>query len=209
MHKYLSLMLLVVLGTGAQAEAETVYFLVGEITPFHNDSYVLPLTDPFDIAHARDLIRFGPWIGEAIVVAAYASWEGKEINLNRNYTDTGLGVPSWSWYVTEFISFADFTIEILDGWPTGVELGLVGPPLLGFWGYTVTAELGTEIDPWCYVLDANCAVDEYDLQYLASNWLDSGCEYPSWCGKADLDASGEVDAYDFAILADEWLYGID
>ena len=38
---------------------ETVYFVVGEIDPNYNSSYVLPLTDDYNIAHARDLIKYG------------------------------------------------------------------------------------------------------------------------------------------------------
>ena len=34
-----------------QVYGQTVYFLVGEISPSHNDSYVLLLSDPCDIAH--------------------------------------------------------------------------------------------------------------------------------------------------------------
>jgi len=42
------------------ASGETVYFLVAEAnTPAHGDSYVLPLTEPNDIAHARDLVKYG------------------------------------------------------------------------------------------------------------------------------------------------------
>jgi hypothetical protein len=49
-------------------------------------------------------------------------------------------------------------------------------------------------------------VDYNDLEIIASNWLESGCEYPGWCGGADLDVSGEVDFVDFALLAERWLW---
>jgi hypothetical protein len=48
----------------ATVQGDTVYFLVGEINPYYNDCYVLPLDEPSDIAHARDLITYGPEIGE-------------------------------------------------------------------------------------------------------------------------------------------------
>ena len=56
-------------------QAETVYFLVAEQPGYesHLDSYVLPLSDPADIAHARDLIAFGPGIGGTIAVAKIAA----------------------------------------------------------------------------------------------------------------------------------------
>ena len=46
------------------AQSETIRFLVSEFdTPVHGDSYVLPLSDPDDIAHARQVITKGPGIG--------------------------------------------------------------------------------------------------------------------------------------------------
>lgn len=80
------------------------------------DSYVLPLTAPEDISHARDLAANGPAIGSAIVVAEIAA--GSD-GLNRDYR--AASAPLWSWHVTEFIAFADIGVEILDGWPSFVE----------------------------------------------------------------------------------------
>jgi len=193
-----------------QAQNETVYFLVAETRPFHNDCYVLPLSEASAIEHARDLIQFGPGIGEAIVGADYLwGWPEFSINVNRNYLQPG--ALAWSWYVTEFIGFADVTAEILDGWPTGVEEGLVHPPSLGFWCYTVVAELGTDLEPWFCDLDTSGDVRLYerevgfsDLAWFTSHWLESGCCHRYWCGGADLDASGTVELYDFAIFARNW-----
>lgn len=219
MYRYLiltALALLVGVGT-AQAENGTVYFIVAEIEPFHNDSYVLPLTEPPDIAHARDLISYGPSAGQPIVVADIG-WDVEGININRDFDPTlsprqrlRTVAPSWSWYVTEFIGFADNTMEIYDGTPTGVEDGTFpGGTRIGFWSYTVVAELGTDLDPWCYVLKPGCTVDMHDLGLLVSQWLNSNCEYPDWCGGggADLDVSGMVDLRDFALLAQVWLQGV-
>ena len=105
------------------------------------DSYVLPLSDPEDIAHARALIADGPSIGGAIVVARVApGFDG----INRNIKAQDM--PPWSWHVTEFEEFADQTVEILDGNPTLVEEDVEfwmenTGGRVGFWGYTVTAEL--------------------------------------------------------------------
>src|SRR5688572_7736622 len=57
------------------AAQEPVYFLVGELPdrpPRNNDAYVLPLTDPQHIAHARRLVAEGPSIGRGIAVANIA-----------------------------------------------------------------------------------------------------------------------------------------
>jgi hypothetical protein len=133
------------------AAAETVYFLVGEWPgqEIYGDSYVVPIEDPVDIQHARDLIALGPEVaGDPIVVAAI---EAGADGINRDWL--AAGAPEWSWHVTEFQSFAFGTIEILDGYPTLVESDVAwwientnqpGEPevgYIGFWSYTVIAEL--------------------------------------------------------------------
>ncbi len=138
------------------APAAATYFIVGEFpgTESRGDSYILPLYQPDDIAHARDLILNGPQIGGPLVVAEIMA--GSD-GINRNWGAPG--VPVWSWHVTQFIEFGDFTIEILDGSPTMVEENIewwigetsTGAPdvgRIGFWGYTVIGELSPEIsDP--------------------------------------------------------------
>ncbi len=125
------------------AVAETIFFVVSEIAPDtpRGDSYVLPLEDASDIAHARDLIAKGPSAGDAIVVAEIAP--GSD-GINRNVLAPGK--PQWSWHLVNFESFAGNTIEILDGSPTLVEEDVEfwmqnTGGFIGFWGYTVTAEL--------------------------------------------------------------------
>lgn len=129
---------------GNAALAGPVYFVVSEWPgqETHHDSYLLPLTQPDDIAHARDLIARGPEAaGATIVVAKIAA--GSD-GINRNITAPN--EPLWNWHVTEFSSFADNTVEILDGWPTFVEGDVPGwiantNGYVGFWSYTVTREL--------------------------------------------------------------------
>ena len=121
--------------------AAPVYFVVSEIDPVHGDSYVLPLESAADIAHARALIASGPAAGTPIVVAHIAP--GSD-GINRNILAPG--EPLWSWHVDAFDGFADMTAEILDGWPSFVEQDLAGwiantNGYIGFWNYTVTAEL--------------------------------------------------------------------
>lgn len=119
---------------------QTIYFLLGEV-PGHptsrHESYVLPLSKPEDIAHARDLIARGQTgtneLIRSIVVARIARSRN---DINRNYLDPKF--PEWRWHVTEFVAFADFTAEVLDGYPSNM------PALntIGFWSYTVIRELG-------------------------------------------------------------------
>jgi hypothetical protein len=111
----------------------------GSVT--HGDSYVLPLEDPADIEHARALIALGPAAGAPIAVAAIAA--GAD-GVNRDLR--AAGAPPWSWHVTGFDGFTDFTIEILDGWPSFVEQDVEGwiantGGYVGFWSYTVVEEL--------------------------------------------------------------------
>jgi hypothetical protein len=112
------------------------------------DAYVLPLQAPADVAHARDLIVRGPALaGAPIAVARIAA--GPD-GVNRNVLAPG--EPPWSWRVTEFQGFADFTIELCDGTPTLVEQDVAGwiantGGVICFWGYTVVAELPTSAIP--------------------------------------------------------------
>lgn len=134
----------------APAPAEIIYFLVGEWPgqEFHDLSYVLPLDDPTAIAHARDLITLGPAVaGDTIVVAQVAA--GAD-GINRDWLAPGH--PEWSWHVTQFENFAFATIEILDGNPQLVEDDVDGwiqntNGYIGFWGYTVIAELAEIPEP--------------------------------------------------------------
>jgi hypothetical protein len=168
--------------------AETIRFLVAEIgKPFHGDSYVLPLSDADSIAHARELIATGPDAGEAIVVAQIAKGAN---GINRNYLASGS--PAWSWHLTEFIGFADFTTEILDGWPTYVEDDVDGwiantNATIGFWQYTVVAELPSGD------YDADLDVDSNDYQVWRAGFG----------GTIDLSADGNgngvVDIADYVV----------
>jgi hypothetical protein len=141
------LALLLVTGCGAGHNATGLtYFLVSETVPWLGDSYLLPLADPEDIAHARALIADPRGAGAPIVVARIARGSSDGITDNR---DLLRGGQRWSWHVSEFLGFADATIEILDGSPRGVEAHLdewllMTNSQIGFWGYTVTRELR----PW-------------------------------------------------------------
>jgi hypothetical protein len=180
---------------------ETIYFLVSEAnTPVHNDSYVLPLTEPNDIAHARDLIAYGPSAGRPIVVADI---ECTPDCINRDYLS--VNKTTWLWHVTQFNGFASVSAEILDGWPGGVETNCnMWAGGIGFWAYTVTAELGTDPNHWLRDFDSDGDVDFEDYAVVGNDW-DADCTAPDWCGGTDLNRSGKVDCNDIHIFAEAWL----
>ena len=129
-----------------RSDAATNYFLVAEPTGriVRNDSYVIGLTNAQHIAHARDLIARGSQAaGAPILVANVVAGED---GINRDLRRDG---ARWCWHVTSVTGFADATIEILDGWPsergTNYPCSNPGTPTglgqIGFWNYTVVAEL--------------------------------------------------------------------
>jgi len=130
---------------------DTRYFLVSEREVFHGDSYILPLSDPADIAHAEALIQ-DPESGAPIVLAKIARGAGNGAYINRDLAGSG---EAWSWHIAEFLGFVDFSIEVLDGWPTYVEENYddyvhSSSGQIGFWSYTISREvLPCELDSSC------------------------------------------------------------
>jgi hypothetical protein len=144
----------VALWIAGHADAATVQFVVAERpgNVVHGDSYILPLSDPDDIAHARALIYTDLGILPSIAVANVAA--GAD-GVNRDWQAPGR--PEWSWHVTGFQGFFDFTAEILDGWPSFVEQDVPGwiantGGQIGFWNYTVVAELPSVPEPSTSIL---------------------------------------------------------
>ncbi len=140
-------------GSPGSAQAGTILFVVGEAgRPVHFDSYVLPLSAETDIAHARDLIARGTAAGAPIAIARIAPGaDGVNADLILPV------VRPWTWHITEFVGFADLGIELYDGWPTFVEQDVDGwmrntGGYVGFWGYTVIAELRPVPEPTGLVL---------------------------------------------------------
>ena len=127
-------------GTTAAA-AEPVWFVVAETTPEHGDSFLLPLSDPQDIADARTIVAEGNLGGVFSIVGARIAAGGD--GFNRDVLREG--APLWSWHVAEFIGFADLAMELCDGWPTfveqDVEAYIANTEQICFWSYTVVAEL--------------------------------------------------------------------
>ena len=130
--------------TAAPSAAATSYFLVAERPGqrVHGDSFVLPLTEDDDIAHARDLISLGP--DQAGASIAFAKIAAGSDGINRDLL--AANQPEWSWHVTQFEGFGDVGIELVDGTPTMVEQDVQGwlqntNSSIGFWNYTVVREL--------------------------------------------------------------------
>jgi len=53
-------------------------------------------------------------------------------------------------------------------------------------------------------IDDNCKVDFFDLDLLASEWLNN-CDSSTWCNNCDINQSSMVDFADFATMAANWL----
>lgn len=186
-----------------QSYGETVYFVVGETDPNHNDSYVLPLTDANDIAYARELIKWPDIVLEPFVVAKIecgADW------INRNYVSP-MKAP-WNWHVTEFNDFSEtggpyghpaFVQNDCPGWMVDTD------GYISFQNYTIVAELGTDPNHWERDFDSDGKVNNKDFSWLSGNWLDEDCNEPSWCGGSDLDESNSVDYNDLRIFSQSWL----
>ena len=130
------------------AEDQPIYFLVGPVlrASDHNDSYVVSISKPEDIEHARYLIKSGAALGhqadEATVVARVT--RGSD-GVNRDYLDPTF--REWSWHVIEFLGFADYVAEVLDGTPTLLEAEIktrvsTEPFNIGFNSHTIVRELG-------------------------------------------------------------------
>ena len=118
------------------------WFVVSEINPYHEDSYLVYLENPEDIRTANDLINGR--IPPLIIVAEIE--EGSD-GVNRNVLDPD--APYYSWHVSRFVSFAGVTVEILDGSPGFVESDVSRwidntRGMIGFWAYTITARYSSD-----------------------------------------------------------------
>lgn len=119
----------------------TVWFVVSPIDGNRKLAYLLPLSDPAQIDHARRLASEGSDAGESIVSARIAA--GAD-GYNRNLLAPQ--EPLWSWHIIGIEGFGDFAIELCDGNPQLVEDDVKGwinntGGVICFWGYTVSAEL--------------------------------------------------------------------
>jgi hypothetical protein len=143
--------LTLVLSLCGVARAGTVYFVVAEPpgAAEQGDSFVLPLSAEADIVHARDLIARGPDAAGARLVFAEIVTGADGINRDVHAD----GEPLWDWHVSAFEGFGDGGIELVDGTPTLVQEDVrswivntrrtddSAAGHIGFWSYTVVAEM--------------------------------------------------------------------
>ena len=152
-----------------QAHADVAYFLVASQTEHEtNDSYVLPITKPEDIAEARRELTLD-FTNRLILVARIAT--GAD-GINRDFLAPGK--PAWTWHVTEFLVFAEGVIEVLDGTPTLTEQrstswidGTNGA--IGYASHRLVAELTRE--------DVFFTSTQLRLEGVKLSWLDLGTNY--------------------------------
>jgi hypothetical protein len=129
----------------ARPEADTAYFLVANpdlLLDGLSDSYVLPLSDPDDIAAARALLD-----GGFLIVSATVTVGSDGINRDMLASES----PAWSWHVTRFHGFSEVTMELCDGNPTFTEAEAQNSSegdemLICYWSYTVVLEV-TDLVP--------------------------------------------------------------
>lgn len=144
------------LGVAGACFAGPVLFVVAERPGMeqHGDSFLLPLTDAADVAHARALIDLGPNAAGAPLVFAEIRAGGDGVNRDV----LADGEPLWDWHVSRFEGFGDGGIELVDGWPGFIEQDVAGwiantrrdpdaPGHIGFWSYTVVAEFDGDAAP--------------------------------------------------------------
>jgi hypothetical protein len=143
MHS-LALIAALAAASASSAQAETVWFEVAEIETNRNQSFLVPLSDPEHIAHARALVasegRPTDGLGAILIATIKPGGDG----FNRDIRDPELRL--WRWHVSEVEGFADFAIELCDGWPGWVDenpeafIANTGGAIC-FWSYTVKSEL--------------------------------------------------------------------
>jgi len=90
------------LGFSQDLHAARVYFLLHDGYP---ETCIMPLTDPAEIALARDKAVNGPGMDSWVVVKVAAGSDG----INSDYY--AFGRPLWSWHVADFFGFAEITAE--------------------------------------------------------------------------------------------------
>src|SRR5690606_3978077 len=85
------------------ARAETVWFEVAEIDAERNQSFLVPLSDPEHIAHARALIANGGRPSDSLGGILLARIEAGGDGFNRDLRDPDQRL--WRWHVAEVDGF--------------------------------------------------------------------------------------------------------
>ena len=128
--------------------AETNYFLVNPLPGTRLESFIIPLSKPEDIAHAREQIAKGSETQELNRPIVGVKVLGGRDGINRNYSDPTL--PQWSWHVSEFLEFADGAADAVATYPSYLEINFDwahrtntdDAVIAGFLGHRVARELG-------------------------------------------------------------------
>jgi len=125
-----------------RADAATVWFEVAAADPRTPQSWLLPVSDPQQVAQARARLAGGASSGVGAIVVARFRAGGDGLNRNLRTADA----RRWSWHATELVEFADLAIELCDGSPQLVEDAPQAfadntGGIVCFWGYRLVAEL--------------------------------------------------------------------
>lgn len=133
----------------------TGYFLVGEKSAVHQDSYVIRTDDPARLTEIRSWLA-KPLAERPLVLTDIKKTGNSPSAWNKDLVTKG---RIWNWEPAGEPSLVDFTIEIYDGWPVYVQENLEewiritqtgsGNGRIGFWNYTLirevtSAELGIQ-----------------------------------------------------------------
>jgi hypothetical protein len=198
----------------------TVYFLVSDQWGVRKDatsysSFVLPLSNEQDKQDARTLIdqvqRFkntpdDPFPNEpGSIVVAELAW-GTD-GMNRNHLVPGK--PEWPWHVSNFVVFTPGAPEIFDGSPEIAHLvhfpaGFDDPGVIGFWDYTVTAELGSAL---CLHLTVEQGALRFRWTDLSTTAAYPGTDYAYTLQMRDniIDQWVQVPGSSWPIRETEWM----
>ena len=130
--------------------AETICFLLKEREKLkrYNDSFVIKLSKPEDIAYARRIIAepTNSLLNTGIAASIALGADG----INRNYLAPG--APEWSWHIKEFQGFTQGAILEAIFSPTQIEWNPVfftsryPYSNIAFLNYRITTELGPILD---------------------------------------------------------------
>jgi hypothetical protein len=136
-------------------QAARIGFVVAEYPEAdHGDSYVVTIdeADTDRLNQARALVA---WFASGANLdnapdgrIVYTDVAPGADGINRNVL--AAGQPLWSWHPIGEVDFVDISAEVYDGWPTFVEEDVAGWMAntgggVGFWGYTITQELGVVV----------------------------------------------------------------
>lgn len=119
-----------------------------------------------------------------------------------------LGLVTDAKYTSDYDAGILAAREIL---PIGVYTGGVVKEHIWLGGSVYYAYAGEMLQVLCGLSPAGDSNDDGDVDFLdlvsfSGYWLETGCEYPEWCGHADLNHDSIVNLIDFALFTDNWLF---